>query len=103
MTSREGTVRRVVRNLEPAQARSRMKSETASRKSDRPSQTRDGIARSSMLELRDQPEEMKRGGAKTMAEIADRFHRSLDNIDRVTDALLECGTGKEFIERVRTA
>ena len=56
-----------------------------------------------MLELRDQPEEMKRGGAKTMAEIADRFHRSLDNIDRVTDALLECGTGKEFIERVRTA
>ena len=56
-----------------------------------------------MLELRDQPEEMKRGGAKTMAEMADRFQRSLDNIDRVTDALLECGTGKEFIERVRTA
>ena len=27
----------------------------------------------------------------------------LDNIDRVTDALLECGTGEEFIERVRTA
>ena len=110
-----------------------------------------------MLELRDQPEEMKRGGAKTMAEIADRFQRSLDelveeagrrgiregarygrqvgqvlllrrqivrkfgddtagelygllhyltsldNIDRVTDALLECGTGKEFIERVQSS
>ena len=28
---------------------------------------------------------------------------SLDNIDRVTDALIECGTGEEFIERVRTA
>ena len=54
-----------------------------------------------MLELRDQPEELKRGGAKTMTEMVDRFHRSLDNIDRVTDALLECGTGKEFIERVQ--
>ena len=102
-----------------------------------------------MLELRDQPEEMKRGGAKTMAELADRFQRSLDElvqeagrrgiregarqilrrqitrrfsehtavqlsgllatlaepdrIDEVTDALIECGTGEEFIERVRTA
>ena len=27
----------------------------------------------------------------------------LDNIDRVTDALLECATGEEFLERVRTA
>ena len=26
-----------------------------------------------------------------------------DGIDRVTDALFECGTGDEFIERVRTA
>ena len=26
-----------------------------------------------------------------------------DAIDRVTDALFECGTGEEFIERVRTA
>ena len=25
----------------------------------------------------------------------------MDSIDRVTDALLECGTGEEFIERVR--
>ncbi len=49
-----------------------------------------------MLELRDQPEELKRGGAKTMTEMVDRFHRSLDNIDRVTDALLECRTGKSM-------
>ena len=27
----------------------------------------------------------------------------LDSIDRVTDALLECVTGEEFIERVRMA
>ncbi len=26
-----------------------------------------------------------------------------EGIDRVTDALFECGTGDEFIERVRTA
>ena len=26
-----------------------------------------------------------------------------DGIDRVTDALIECGTGDEFIERVRMA
>jgi hypothetical protein len=76
-----------------------------------------------------------------MTEMADRFHRSLDelvqrgarqslqrliarrfgeetagqvsdvlevlpgpeDIDRVTDAVIECGTGEEFIERVQTA
>lgn len=26
-----------------------------------------------------------------------------EGVDRVTDALFECGTGEEFIERVRTA
>lgn len=26
-----------------------------------------------------------------------------EGVDRVTDALLECGTGDEFVERVRTA
>ena len=26
-----------------------------------------------------------------------------EDIDRVTDALIECGTGEEFLERVRTA
>ena len=26
-----------------------------------------------------------------------------EDIDRVTDAVIECGTGEEFIERVRTA
>ena len=102
-----------------------------------------------MLRLRDYPEELKLGGAKTMTEMVERFHRSLDElvqrgarqgrrqgqkmvlrqqiarrfgeetagqvsdvleelpgpegIDRVTDALIECGTGEEFIERVRTA
>ena len=102
-----------------------------------------------MLELRDYPEELQLGGAKTMTEMVERFHRSLDElvqrgarqgrrqgqkmvlrqqiarrfgeetagqvsdvleelpgpegIDRVTDALIECGTGEEFIERVRTA
>ena len=109
-----------------------------------------------MLELRDYPEELQLGGAKTMTEMVERFHRSLDelvqrgarqgrqqgrrqgrqqgqamvlrrqvarrfgeetagrvseilealpgtdDIDRVTDALFECGTGEEFIERVRT-
>jgi len=98
-----------------------------------------------MLRLRNYPEELKLGGAKTMTELVDRFHRSLDElvqrgarqgrrqvlrrqivrrfgeataeqvsdvleglpdpegIDRVTDALVECGTGEEFIERVRMA
>ena len=98
-----------------------------------------------MLRLRNYPEELKLGGAKTMTEMAERFHRSLDElvqrgarqgqtmvlrrliarrfgeetagqvsdvleelpgpegIDRVTDAVIECGTGEEFIERVRTA
>ena len=110
-----------------------------------------------MLELRDYPEELQLGGAKTMTEMVERFHRGLDElvqrgarqgrqqgrrqgrrqgqamvlrrqiarrfgedtarqvsdvikelpsgegIDRVTDALFECGTGEEFIERVRTA
>ena len=96
-----------------------------------------------MLTLRKYPEGLQQLGAKTMAEMVDRFQRSLDelvqkgarqgqalvlrrliarkfgddtagqlsrlldeltgmdSIDRVTDALLECGTGEEFIERVR--
>ena len=94
-----------------------------------------------MLELREYPEELKVRGARTMAEMLDRFQRSLDDlvewrmrqvlhrqaarrfgeetagpfsmlleelsdpegIDKVSDALIECGTGEEFIERVRTA
>lgn len=98
-----------------------------------------------MLRLRNYPAELKLGGAKTMTEMVDRFHRSLDElvqrgarqgrrqvlrrqivrrfgeetaeqvsdvleglpgpegIDRVTDALFDCGTGEEFIERVRMA
>ena len=94
-----------------------------------------------MLRLRNYPEELKLGRAKTMTEMAERFHRSLDelvqrgarqslqrliarrfgeetagqasevleglpgpeDIDRVTDAVIECGTSEEFIERVRTA
>ena len=94
-----------------------------------------------MLELREYPEELKVRGARTMAEMVDRFQRSLDElvekgmrqvlrrqaarrfgeetagrlsmlleelsdpegIDKVSDALIECGTAEEFIERVRMA
>ena len=92
-----------------------------------------------VLTLRGYPEELKLGGATTMAEMVDRFQQGLDElvqrgraqvlrrmadrkfgeetagqlsklldgrpdpdgIDRVTDALIECSTGEEFIERVR--
>ncbi len=96
-----------------------------------------------MLELRDYPERLMKGGANTMAEVVDRFRQGMDelvqkgarqgearvlrrqvtrrfgedtagrlsrildeppapeDIDRVTDALVECATGDEFIERVR--
>ena len=92
-----------------------------------------------VLALRGYPEELKLGGAKTMAEMVDRFQKGLDKlvqrgearvlrrqiahrfgeetagrlgeqleelsgpegIAKVTDALIECGTGEEFIERVR--
>ncbi|MYJ17454.1 MAG: hypothetical protein F4106_05315, partial [Gemmatimonadetes bacterium] len=108
-----------------------------------------------MLELRDYPARLMKGGAKTMAEVVDRFRQGMDElvrrgvrqgieqgirqgrqqgramllrrqiqrkfgeetetrvtgllgkltspegIDKVTDALLECATGDEFIERVR--
>ena len=92
-----------------------------------------------MLELRDYPARLMRGGAKTMAEVVDRFRQGMDElvqkgeagllrrqiahrfgedtaarlakqfdrlcgpegIAQVTDALVECTTGEEFIERVR--
>ena len=92
-----------------------------------------------MLELRDYPARLMKGGAKTMAEVVDRFQQGMDElvqrgelrvlrrqaarrwgeeaagqlaelltevsspeqIDKVIDALLECATGDEFIERVR--
>ena len=92
-----------------------------------------------MLELRDYPARLKKGGAKTMAEVVDRFRLGMDElvqrgeagllrrqiahrfgedtaerlanqlgslcgpegIAEVTDALFECATGEEFIERVR--
>ena len=94
-----------------------------------------------MLELRDYPARLTKEGAKTMAEVVDRFQQGMDElvqrgqaqvlrrqitrrfgeetagklsklldglpdpdgIDRVTDALIECSTGEEFIERVRMA
>ena len=94
-----------------------------------------------MLELRDYPARLTKGGAKTMAEVVDRFQQGMDelvqrgraqvlrrqitrrfgaetagqlsrlldeppgpeDIDRVTDALIECSTGDEFIDRVRMA
>ena len=104
-----------------------------------------------MLELRDYPARLMKGGAKTMAEVVDRFRQGMDelvqrgvrqgaqqgrqqgqalllrrqierkfgeetatratgllgkltspeSIDRVTDALFECASGDEFIDRVR--
>ncbi|MCY4573618.1 MAG: Rpn family recombination-promoting nuclease/putative transposase, partial [Gemmatimonadetes bacterium] len=92
-----------------------------------------------MLELRDYPARLTKEGAKTMAEVVDRFQQGMDelvqkcearvlrrqvtrrfgeetagklsrlldelpgpeDVDRVTDALVECATGDEFIERVR--
>lgn len=94
-----------------------------------------------VLELRGYHEELKLGGATTMAEMIERLQRDLDElvrrsqvqvlrrqitrrfgeetagelsklldglpdpdgIDRVADALIECGTGEEFVERVRMA
>ena len=40
--------------------------------------------------------------AGQLSELLDDL-TGLDNIDRLTDALIECGTGEEFLERVRTA
>ena len=40
--------------------------------------------------------------AGQLSELLDDL-TGLDNIDRVTDALLECGTGEEFIDQVRMA
>ena len=100
-----------------------------------------------MLQLRDYPARLTKEGAKTMAEVVDRFQQGMDelvqrgerqgiqqgqvhvlrrmadrkfgeatagklsrlldqlpgleDIDKVTDALVECATGDEFIERVR--
>ncbi|MDE2715550.1 MAG: hypothetical protein OXI33_00850 [Chloroflexota bacterium] len=96
-----------------------------------------------MLELRDYPARLLKGGVTTMAEVVDRFRQGMDelvqrgvrqgqaqvlrwqvtrrfgeetagrlsrvleeppgpeDIDRVSDALFECDTGDEFIERVR--
>lgn len=44
-------------------------------------------------------------GDDTADQLYELLHdlNRMDNIDRVTDALLECGTGEEFIERVRMA
>ena len=93
-----------------------------------------------MLELRDYPVRLMKRGAKTMAEVVDRFQQGMDelvqkgevrvlrrlaarrfgeetagqlsrlldqppgrgDIDRVTDALAECATADEFIDRVRS-
>ena len=97
-----------------------------------------------MLQLRGYPKKLMKGGAKTMAEVVDRFQQGMDelvqrgarqgraqilrrlvtrrfgeetagqfshlldeppglvDIDRVTDALIECATGDEFIDRVRS-
>ncbi len=92
-----------------------------------------------MLQLRDYPARLTKEGAKTMAEVVDRFQQGMDelvqkgearvlrrqvtrrfgeetagklsrlldelpgpeDVDKVTDALFECATGEEFIERMR--
>ena len=47
----------------------------------------------------------RRFGDETAGQVSDVLERlpGPEGIDRVTDALFECGTGEEFIERVRTA
>ena len=46
-----------------------------------------------------------RFGEATAGQVSDAVEELTGNegIDKVTDALFECGTGDEFIERVRTA
>ena len=47
----------------------------------------------------------RRFGEATAGQVSDAVEELTCNegIDKVTDALFECGTGDEFIERVRTA
>ena len=47
----------------------------------------------------------RRFGEATAGQVSDAVDELTGNegIDKVTDALFECGTGDEFIERVRTA
>ena len=47
----------------------------------------------------------RRFGEETAGKVSEILEAlpGTDDIDRVTDALFECGTGEEFIERVRTA
>ena len=40
--------------------------------------------------------------AERLAELLEELYEPED-IDKVSDALLECGTGEQFIERVRAA
>ena len=98
-----------------------------------------GLMGQSVDTVLDYPARLLKGGAKTMAEVVDRFRQGMDelvqkgearvlrrqvthrfgeetagrlsrlldgppapeDIDKVTDALVECTTGDEFIERVR--
>ena len=47
----------------------------------------------------------RRFGEETAGQLASLLDRlpGSEDIDQVADALIECGTGEEFIERVRTA
>ena len=46
----------------------------------------------------------RRFGEKTAGRLSMLLEESdPEGIDKVSDALIECGTGEEFIERVRTA
>ena len=64
---------------------------------------RDGRRQGRAMVLRRQI--ARRFGEETAGKVSEVLEGlpGSDAIDRVTDALFECGTGEEFIERVRTA
>lgn len=64
---------------------------------------RDGRRQGRAMVLRRQI--ARRFGEETAGQVSEVLEGlpGSDAIDRVTDALFECGTGEEFIERVRTA
>ena len=47
----------------------------------------------------------RRFGEETAGKVSDVLEElpGPEDVDRVTDAVIECGTSEEFIERVRTA
>ena len=64
--------------------------------------TRQGRQQGQALVLRRQIE--RKFGQETAGQLSDLLAEfsGPEDIDKVTDALLECATGEEFIDRVRT-